>query len=292
MISKPMLAGKLESEEDVKFPVWATPKLDGIRCLIINGKAVTRKFKPVPNKHIRSLLEKHCLDGFDGEIMSKGVSFNDLQSLVMTEEGTPSFEYHVFDYVKTSLKKPYLERIDDLIEAVKKIEVDFVKIISPEIVPNLDMLLKMEKLYLDAGYEGIMLRTAESPYKCGRSTVREGYLLKLKRFLDSEAKIIDIEQFHHNANELEKDAFGYAKRSSKKEGKIPLDMLGSFIVEDISTRAQFRVASGLTEEERKSYWKIKDKLIGKFVKYKYQGHGMKKLPRFPVFLGFRDERDF
>jgi len=40
-ITKPMLASKCEQPEELRFPVLATPKLDGIRCLKIGGKALT-----------------------------------------------------------------------------------------------------------------------------------------------------------------------------------------------------------------------------------------------------------
>lgn len=38
---KPLLAHTVDSIETVQFPVMASPKLDGIRCLIVNGEAVT-----------------------------------------------------------------------------------------------------------------------------------------------------------------------------------------------------------------------------------------------------------
>ena len=56
-ITKPMLAGKCEQPESLNFPLLATPKLDGIRCLKINGRALTRSFKPVSNRFIREWIE-------------------------------------------------------------------------------------------------------------------------------------------------------------------------------------------------------------------------------------------
>jgi len=37
-----------------------------------------------------------------------------------------------------------------------------------------------------------MLRHPQSPYKQGRSTPKEAYLLKVKRFSDGEAVIVDL----------------------------------------------------------------------------------------------------
>ena len=39
-IIKPMLAETCEELDSLTFPVLATPKLDGIRCLMVKGEAV------------------------------------------------------------------------------------------------------------------------------------------------------------------------------------------------------------------------------------------------------------
>ena len=67
----------------------------------------------------------------------------------------------------------------------------------------------------------------DGPYKCGRSTVREGYLLKLKRFADGEAVILGCCEQMHNANAAQQDAFGRTKRSSHKDNKIGKATLGA-----------------------------------------------------------------
>lgn len=295
MITKPMLAGKVVDTEKLLdlYPMYTTPKLDGIRCLVIDGHAVTRKFKLVPNKYIRKQIESVCPDGFDGEIMSGKKNFNQLQSLVMSEEGEPEFQYCVFDYVKDDLKKDYLNRIADLsLWLGKSRPPDFIRLIFPSICPNEEYLMRMHQKYVDQGYEGIMLRIPKGPYKCGRSTEREGYLLKLKKFDDSECEVLGMEQLFHNTNVAEKDELGHTKRSRKKEGLVPVDRVGAFLVKDLKTGVEFKVSTGLIDDERKEYWKQGSVLVGKIIKYKYQGVGTNKRPRFPVFLGFRDKRDF
>ena len=75
MITKPMLAGKCTDKGKIRFPVLATPKLDGVRCLMINGKALSRRFKLIPNPYIRKEIEKYFPDGCDGELMISGKTF-------------------------------------------------------------------------------------------------------------------------------------------------------------------------------------------------------------------------
>src|SRR4051812_33650187 len=110
MIKKPLLASAVENLDDIKFPVIASPKLDGIRCLKIDGKVVSRNFKPIPNRYIREALEYILPNGADGEIIV-GKTFQDVSSGVMSHDGEPEFIYHMFDYVKDSLGKPYVDRI-------------------------------------------------------------------------------------------------------------------------------------------------------------------------------------
>jgi DNA ligase-1 len=106
---KPLLAAKLENLSDVRYPVLATPKLDGIRCLLWQGQALTRKLKPIPNHHIRQSLEASYRLDLDGELMIPGADFNGVQSAVMSEEGKPDFRYVVFDAIRPDL--PYSQRV-------------------------------------------------------------------------------------------------------------------------------------------------------------------------------------
>lgn len=287
-----MLSGTLKDLNAIKFPVLATPKLDGIRCLKIDGKALTRNFKPIPNHHIRNTIEKLCPDGFDGEIVSIGNTFNEVQSFVMTEEGTPNFQYVIFDYVKDDLNKSYSKRIEDLMEWLQNSKnMTSLICLFPQEINNVDELKYFETQALIDNYEGIMIRDPNGPYKCGRSSEKEGYLLKFKRFLDSEAVIIGFEEKMINTNESKPNELGYSKKSSHKKNLVPANTLGNLIVKDIKTDVVFSIGSGYNDELRLEIWTNQNKYLDKLVRYKYQPSGTKDKPRFPIFEGFRDERD-
>ena len=115
--------------------------------------------------------------------------------------------------------------------------------------------------------------------------------MKLKRFLDAEARVVGFEEKMHNDNKQEKDEFGLSKRSSKKDGLQSANTLGSLIVEDVKTGVKFGIGSGFDDTLKKEIWTQQNKYINKLVKYKYQSVGAKDAPRFPVFLGFRSELD-
>lgn len=279
---KPMLAASVDLDK-LTYPVLCTPKYDGVRCLIRDGQVVSRQLKPIPNDHVRSLLSG-LPEGLDGELIIPKASFNTIQSRVMSVDGKPRVKYHVFDLVR---KVPYDQRMIELEE------MDLPKVcvkVLPVRIRNERALLEYEQECVDKGYEGIMIRSLRGPYKFGRSTTKEGYLLKLKRFEDAEAQIVDYEELMHNDNKARPDNLGHLKRSQHHAGKIPGDTLGCFVVENDEGK-RFKVSSGMTAAERQDYWDCRENMIGKWVKYKYQKAGSKTLPRFPVFLGIRDEVD-
>jgi DNA ligase-1 len=289
-ITKPMLAGKCEQPESLNFPLLATPKLDGIRCLKINGRALTRSFKPVSNRFIREWIEANLPDGLDGELIVKGTTFSETAGHVGRESGEPDFSFAVFDYVGDSLTRSYAERMAELARLPDCGRVDKV---LPEEMRTLDDLMDYEERCVSEGYEGVMIRTPHSPYKCGRSTEREGYLLKIKRFEDAEAVVLDTYEGMSNLNPAEKDNFGRTKRSLSQAGLVGRGELGGFVVRHLETDVEFRVGYNhvVGGIDRVTLWERRETLVGRLVKFRHQPSGAKEAPRFPKFIGFREAWD-
>jgi DNA ligase-1 len=291
MITKPMLAGTAEKIEDIVFPCLCTPKLDGVRCLVVDGGAVTRNFNPFPNTHVRALVSE-LPNGFDGEIIVKGKEFNDVTRAVMRENGAPDFTYAVFDYCVDehegySARMKRLEYWDNQSLGVP----DFVEKILPVEIKNREDFLEYETQCLKAGFEGVMVRSRDGRYKFGRSSVKEGLLVKWKQFAQDEAVILECVEKMNNENFKGQDAFGRGKRGHSKEGMVPAGTLGAFRVRDLKTDIEFTIGSGFTAEFSAEVWADRADYIGKIVTYKHQPSGAKDAPRFPVFLGMRDKRD-
>ena len=295
---KPMLAEKLPDGKMPKFPCYVSPKLDGVRAVVFGGVVYSRKLKPIPNTHIQTLFGTALLDGYDGELIvgspTDPHAFTNTTSGVMSTEGEPKVVFHVFDHYTPGVG--FWERIrknltrNDQRARISRAHLP-VQLVAQRLVTSPEELLEAEQEFLDQGYEGAMIRSTDGPYKCGRSTVREGHLLKMKRFLDAEAVIEGFEELMHNQNELQTDALGHAKRSSAKAGKVGSGALGTLLVRDPKTGARFGIGGGFTASERLELWKIRETLRGKLVKYKYFPTGSKEAPRFPVFIGIRDVRD-
>jgi DNA ligase-1 len=287
---KPMLAETCRDIEKVVYPVLATPKIDGVRCLTMEGGApVSRSLKKIPNKHIQNKLEEWAVEGLDGELWVKGATtFGEVSGPVMRVEGTPEFEYKVFDcWDKPDLS--YRKRMKVMKERLKAPRPDWVTLVLPEECFNSGGLMAFWDRCADDGYEGAIFRDPNGGYKYGRST--RGMMAKLKVFDTDEAEIIGFAELMTNANPAKKNALGRTERSSAKAGKIPAGKLGKFLARDLLTGIEFEVGTGFTDKQRKEFWRNRQVYIGYILRYRHQPSGKKAKPRFPVWLGWRSKDD-
>lgn len=285
---KPMLASPADLT-NLRFPLFASPKLDGIRAAVVDGKLLSRTLKPIPNREIFNVLSSKKLHGLDGELIVGSPTDKDVYrnttSGVMSQTATPNWTFYVFD--DFSADHEFDIRLQHVSRRVYEINQD------PRVVPHVhklvedeDELLSFEQHCVGLGYEGLILRSLRGPYKFGRSTAREGWMLKLKRFEDSEAEVIGVEEEMHNANEAQTNELGRTKRSTAKAGLVGKGTMGALIVRDLKTGVEFNIGSGFTTADRTAPWKP-----GTVVKYKFFPVGVKDKPRHPVFLGLRDRID-
>lgn len=284
---KPMLASPAE-DHLIQWPVLASAKLDGVRAIVRGGVVLSRALKPIPNKNVQKRF-KH-LEHFDGELIVGAANDPDVlrttTSGVMRVDGDPDVSFHVFDHIQEPTA-PYLSRLQLVKDRPRK--GGFVLIVDQTILQKLERLNEYEPSILAQGYEGVMLRRPEAPYKFGRSTAREGYLLKIKRFHDAEFEIVGFEEEMFNANEAPTSELGHTKRSSHKANKIPKGRLGALVLKYGDTT--FNCGTGFNDAERERIWAERERYLGKLAKIKYFAHGIKDVPKLPSFLGLRDVRD-
>ena len=304
-LKSPMLASAYDRDAQ-RFPVLGSPKIDGIRAHIVNGIVYSRSGKPIRNKHIQRTLGCDRFNGFDGELcfgrMNAPDVYNKTSKGVMSVNGSEEFgdldfDFHVFDcYLDPDL--PHRARMGHVRREVlplaypSPLYVPMIKFIDQVIISNLEELDQYEADCLAQGFEGIMLRDPELGYKFGRSTAKEGRLLKVKRFAHSEARIVGFEELMHNTNEAVESELGRTKRSTAKDGMVPGGMLGAYIVEHPDYAKQFNVSCGsMDNDERKARCASRFRDFGKLCRFKYLPHGTKDVPRHPLFDGFRDPDD-
>lgn len=297
---KPMLAASASNEEIEKFtfPLLASPKLDGIRAIVVDGVVMSRSMKPIRNREVQALFGKPEFEGFDGELILGSPTdpdcFNHSTALMGEElrEDVKHLEiqYFVFDLTPLVYDDEAVARHDKLLELKPSLPAN-IQIVPQVLVTSLEQLYTFEKECLEEGYEGVMVKSLDGKYKQGRSTLKQRLLTKVKRFQDSEAEVIGYEEKMTNIGEREISELGYSKTSSKKADFIPAGTLGALRVRDLETGIEFSIGSGFDDKTRDMLWTTKDELIGKIAKYKHFSVGVKEAPRFPTFLGFRDLDD-
>lgn len=286
---KPMLAVQADLPQ-LQYPVLASPKLDGIRCIIRDGVVLSRSLKPIRNNYVQQLFGVPALEGYDGELIVGSPTdeqcYLNTNSGVMSADGEPDVRLFAFDHIGEP-DRPFDKRYARLAgHGHPKVE-----LVPQHAVSSLDTLLEIETQYLEQGYEGLMLRHPHGTYKFGRSTLKEGILLKLKRMSTDEAEIVGFEELLHNANEAKKDALGRTERSAARDGLVPAGTLGALIVRDLITQMTFSIGTGFTAAQRDEMWRSRDNLSGLVVSYNHFPIGAKDKPRFPSFKGFRDTID-
>ncbi len=276
----------------LQYPIYVTPKLDGIRCLFKDGVALSRTLKPIPNKSIQAWANKYAsvLNGMDGELIvgppTSPTVYRDTNSFVMSHDKEGQFYFYHFDYWD-SPDWLYEARVEGYI--ARNCPDNYRKVMHMKAV-DAAHVLQLEEQVLEKGYEGIILRNPAGKYKYGRCTIKEANAFKLKRFEDAEAVIVDFEEEMHNGNVAETNELGRTKRSTNRSGLSGKDALGAFICET-NEGIRFSIGSGFDQEDRRNFWENRSTLIGQIVKYKHFPIGVKDKPRHPIFLGFRDKMD-
>jgi len=287
---KPMLAGKVEDVNALRYPVLASPKLDGIRGTMQGGVLLSRSLKPIANKNVQKKFA-HLPEGSDGEFIVGDPTAKDCyqktNSVIMShDKPADAVRFYAFDFIDTL---QFEVRYAAVVKEVSGL--DGVCIVPQISVKDAEELLRIEAAYLEMGYEGVMVRDPQGPYKHGRSSTKEGILLKLKRFEDAEAEILGGYEKMHNANEAFTNELGRTARSTAKAGLVGTEELGGFGVRDLASGVEFEVGSGFDAAQRKAFWSRRETLRGKIIKYKSFKIGVKDKPRHPIFLGFRDKAD-
>ncbi len=306
---RPMLAAPTKASDHaaLTWPMLASAKIDGIRALCVRNKEtgkpelVSRTLKPIPNLDTQARFAHEEYIGLDGElVVGEPTDKNLMQqttSGVMSVDGSPNAKWYVFDKWDMDDKYAYRARI-----AKEIIDTAFPPGFGTEATQPLiwvshypiNSLVEMNELeakFVEKGFEGMMLRHPYGEYKQGRSTLRQQWLVKIKRFEDAECVILGYVEQMTNNNEATTDERGYTKRSTHQAGKEGAGILGALQVRDIITGVEFDVGTGFTREQRINLWEGRQYLIGKVITYKHFAIGVKDKPRFPTFKSFRATGD-
>ncbi len=270
---RPMLAQPYEKQNI--FPIAASRKLDGVRCMIYEEKGkimmISRQGKEIffldnvrnDAKMIFSSLPNVVLDG---ELYSHSIPFNVISGAVRSKNKPSAkddqIEFHLFDlYFPANPGVTYRQRAD-LLRQIAKFPLKRTKIVDYEVIQNEAEMIEKHNQYVKEGYEGIILRKLDEPYYLGK---RVSAILKFKAFKDEEFQIIDV-----------------------VEGKGTEEGAAVFVVRTNDDQ-KFQVRPRGDFEWRKNIFQNRDKVIGKMLTVRYQPSSEPGvLPRFPVGIAIRD----
>ena len=296
---KPMLSiDATNSLDKLKYPKLASYKLDGIRCVFHPDLGmVSRSLKPIQNTQIRrkfhelvNYSQKHDLI-FDGELYAHKMTFQQMISAVMTKNthlNVKNIKFHVFECCSNKISKTSFIKRHALINKLLGNEKDLVTIVKQMEVNSKEEVTQLFKTALDNGYEGLILRDPKSPYKFGRSTLREEYMLKIKPFRTFDSYIIGVEERMENLNESFCNELGHSEKRNTVDAKGHTGIAAKFIVKYGDKEVKPTITG--TEEFRREMWENRKSYIGRMIEYKGMVVGSKHVPRHPVFLRFRDDR--
>jgi len=271
------------------------PKLDGVRAItVVNYESrtvtmYTRNGKELANfPHVIKAFEDN-LDNFgrsymfDGEVISK--SFQDLMKQVHRKDNVQAQDARLmlFDVVplvefkagksvmgqrrRSNMLKNWQNIFNDsgCIDIVPQQEFDL-DVLTDEV-----LFKDYNKEMVEAGFEGIMIKSVDAPYECKRSTS----WLKQKPFIEVSLSVTAVEE-----------------GTGRNVGK-----LGAIVCEGVDDDKTIvvNVGSGFTDEQRAEFWEAKDSLIGQVVEVRADAATRSqdsedtwslRFPRFLRFCGF------
>ena len=276
-------------EKKMTGEVYVEPKLDGVRVITIcdvdkdevkmfsrNGKElnnfpkILEQFDEMMDQMSESMV-------FDGEVMSD--DFQTLMREIHRKGGAKTDDaiLNVFDCLPLEEFKEGASPNNIKTRKILLDQFNFGPNISKVEFVKMDLddddgqkqFADYNKLCIDKGFEGIMVKPIKGIYECKRSSL----WLKVKPFIEVSLTVVATEE-----------------GTGRNVGK-----LGALIVEgkDDGKFIKTNVGSGLSDSDREEFWTAKDKLIGQVVEVRADAITQNQNTtdewslRFPRFLRFR-----
>jgi ATP-dependent DNA ligase len=243
----PMLANKWgERHKYISTPFYVQPKLDGVRLLVSKNGCFSRTGKPVEGlDHLSDGLREG--EYLDGECYAPNMTFEEITSMFKTNP--TKLNFYIFDYF--DLERPELT-FEERMDCVS---------VETKLLKKKSDVEKWHDIFVDQGYEGIMIREASSIYEVGK---RSNYLLKFKKFQTEEYEIVGAKTGHGR----DADAVVWVCK--------------------LTNGREFNVRPEGTIKQREEHYRDRKKYMGKMLTVRFQNLTDLDVPRFPVGVVIRD----
>lgn len=309
---KPQLAEDANLSNMI-FPVWAQPKIDGVRAMNLKGTLTGRSLDPFKGFGVTEFFSRPEFVGFDGE-MTLGDDPCALRLCSLTTGALGRFkgvtqreDFHwwVFDYqTEETLAWPYHKRWMKARDLVLDFGQYYLHIVPYEHVRTLDRANTIIDEHLDAGYEGTIWRQPGEVVKQGRSDKRQ-QLTRTKPWADMEILVTRVVEGNANNNEVKTNSLGRTERSSAKAGLVPNGEIGSIVGDVVNDffcpftgkllfpkGMEVEAGSGeMTKAQAAAWFADQTQIVGWYATIKHLAYGVKDKPRMGTFKSKRLRED-
>ena len=287
----PMLAQKYEigsvkkRKNDIEFPCFVQPKLDGYRCMVSSGlvfkSRVGKEFKRMEHlvtsvKRFYEELGKKGVDVsgiyLDGELYSDELPFEEISGIIRVEKTKDKgkerkIKYHMYDLYDANRPDMGYEERNAILNCVR-INWEHIGVVMTEVCERKTDVRSYHNRYVEMGYEGLMLRNKTGKYLLKSRSVD---LQKYKEFEDSEFTIV-----------------GYKEAQGEDRGTI----IWECEYEKLDgSKDTFTVRPRGSREHRAMWFCMAEENFGQFegkkLTVRYQELGVDGCPRFPVGIDIR-----
>lgn len=284
----PMLAQTYEphsakmKKNDIVFPCYVQPKLDGLRCIcymvqnetsgefqVVAQSRTGAYFESVEHicAELRPIFTRNPGLTLDGELYTTELPFEELAGLIKKKKlseadmlRTQLVKYHIYDIVVDGV--PYSDRHARIVGTIPKPDkCRYLEVVHTQLVNDVAGFKQAFAEYVSAGYEGIMLRNANGVY-CQNYRSRD--LQKYKEFVESEYPIV-----------------GFKEATGRDAGTV-------IWMCQTAECMHFSVRPRGTQEQRRQWFQDGHKYVGKLLTVIYQELSELNVPRFPVGKAIRD----
>ena len=240
--------------------LWASRKSDGVRGRFEDHDLTTREYISIHGlehikKECKDVINKYGFNFIEGELTINSETFDTIQSAVLSQDHIKKPEVILNVFAIGGDFRTTGEMVSIIRRAFK--DCHFLKPVAYEKIQDRQIESKMQQ-YINEGFEGIVLRLPEAP-------LADDSLYRKKPFIESDFIITDYYE-------------------SKKEG-----LLGGLVIKGIVNGKEIisRVGVGFS---RKTFWDIKDNLIGKIAEVSYKNITKACALREPVFIKLKEDR--
>ena len=210
-------ADKVATSAFDKLKYWyASRKIDGVRNSFflkdgeIRSASRGGKHYDFATSHIRNhplfmkLFEKYPNIKLDGELYKQGKSLQVISGAARLEasnERNNWLEYYIYDVMDESMN--FEDRLDVLEEIKEILNLKFepnkpfqegelqIRMVPHEKVSGWSAINTLHDKYVNEGWEGVVIRDPNKPYKFG---ARGNQMIKVKKYKDDVFKVVGIEQ--------------------------------------------------------------------------------------------------